>query len=215
MIALRATKPASAPVRRCACGGFVGPTGECAACRQKRLRSGAPNRTPKVVQEVLHTAGRPLEPSVKKTMENHFRHDFSRVRVHTDTRAAESARAVSANAYAVGEHVAFAAGRYAPGTQAGDRLIAHELAHVRQQSGGTPRLEIGPPGTALEREAATAAEDRARARAIRPATRPLVQRDLATEPPPSRPSAGPTSRRTRSRRRSRSTVLVTTKPTRA
>jgi hypothetical protein len=183
VIALRATKPASAPVRRCACGGIVGPSGECAACRQKRLRREASNGTPKVVQEVLRTPGRPLEPGVKETMENHFGHDFSRVRVHADTRAAQSARAVSANAYAVGEHIAFAAGRYAPGTPAGDRLIAHELAHVRQQSGETPRLEIGPPGTALERQAAAAAEDRAHARAIRPATRPLVQRDLATAPP--------------------------------
>ncbi|HJQ75170.1 MAG TPA: DUF4157 domain-containing protein, partial [Gaiellaceae bacterium] len=116
-------------------------------------------------------------------MDTHFGHDFSRVRVHTDARAAESARAVSANAYALGEHVAFAAGRYAPGTPAGDRLIAHELAHVRQQSGGTPRLELGQPGTAVEREAEAAAGSRTRARAIRLSTSPLVQRDLATEPP--------------------------------
>jgi hypothetical protein len=183
VIAERATRSASAPVRRCACGGIVGPTGECAACRQKRLRREASSGTPQVVKDVLRTAGRPLEPSTKKTMANHFGHDFSRVRVHTDTRAAESVRAVSANAYAVGEHVAFAAGRYAPGTPAGDRLIAHELAHVRQQSAGTSRLEIGPSGTALEREAAAAAADPARARAVRPVTRPLVQRDLATEPP--------------------------------
>jgi len=183
MIALRTTTPASAPVRRCACGGIVGPTGECASCRQKRLRREASGKAPKAVDDVVRSPGRPLEPGVKTTMEKHFRHDFSRVRVHTDARAAESARAVSANAYTVGEHVAFAAGRYAPGTQAGDRLIAHELAHVRQQSGRTRRLEVGPPGTALEREAAAAATDPARARAVRPATRPLVQRDLATEPP--------------------------------
>ena len=184
MIAVRATKPASAPVRRCACGGVVGPSGECAACRARRLRSeSAANRAPKVVQEVVRTAGRPLEPTVKKRMDTHFGHDFSRVRVHTDARAAESARAVSANAYALGEHVAFAAGRYAPGTPAGDRLIAHELAHVRQQSGGTPRLELGQPGTAVEREAEAAAGSRTRARAIRLSTSPLVQRDLATEPP--------------------------------
>ena len=60
--------------------------------------------------------------------------DFSRVRVHTDSRAAESARAVNALAYTVGDHVVFGAGQYAPGTSAGRGLLAHELTHVTQQS---------------------------------------------------------------------------------
>jgi hypothetical protein len=65
-------------------------------------------------------------------MESRFGADFSGVRVHDDARAAESARAVDAHAYAVGRDVVFAAGRYAPGTPAGDRLLAHELAHTLQ-----------------------------------------------------------------------------------
>jgi hypothetical protein len=68
-------------------------------------------------------------------MEPHFGHDFSQVRVHTDSRAAESARSISALAYTVGQHIAFDQGQYSPGSTAGRRLLAHELAHVVQQSG--------------------------------------------------------------------------------
>ncbi len=66
-------------------------------------------------------------------MESRFRHDFSRIRVHTDERASASAHAIGAPAYTVGPHVAFGAGRYAPETGAGRQLLAHELAHVVQQ----------------------------------------------------------------------------------
>jgi hypothetical protein len=62
------------------------------------------------------------------------RRDFSRVRVHTDPLAAESARAVNALAYTVGSDVVFGAGQYAPGSASGRRLLAHELTHVVQQS---------------------------------------------------------------------------------
>ena len=186
MIAVRTTRASAGPVKRCACGGMVGPTGECAACRQRRLqREASRGQAPPAVHEVLRSPGRPLEPAVRESMETRFGHDFSRVRIHTDARAAESARAVSAKAYTVGEHVAFAAGRYAPGAPAGDGLIAHELAHVRQQAGSSQssRVEVGRPGTALEHEAASAAASPARARAVRPAAQVLLQRDLATEPP--------------------------------
>jgi len=71
--------------------------------------------------------------------------DFSRVRVHTDTTAAESARAVDALAYTVGEHVVFGAGQYAPGTSAGRALLAHELVHVMQQSGGAAARTTAQP----------------------------------------------------------------------
>jgi len=62
------------------------------------------------------------------------RADFSQVRIHTDSRAAESSRAVNARAYTVGQDIVFSAGSYAPGTEAGRRLLAHELAHTIQQS---------------------------------------------------------------------------------
>ena len=63
-------------------------------------------------------------------------HDFSQVRVHADERAAASARAVGALAYTAGSQIVFGAGRYAPESPAGRTLLAHELAHVIQQSSG-------------------------------------------------------------------------------
>jgi hypothetical protein len=90
-------------------------------------------------------------------MEPRFGHDFSRVRVHTGTQAAESAQAVNALAYTVGQDVVFGAGRYAPHTHEGRRLIAHELTHVIQQQ-GLPRgvrqhLTLGPSEDPYEQEA--------------------------------------------------------------
>src|SRR5205085_4420492 len=75
----------------------------------------------------------PLSPSVKAFFEPRFRHDFGAVRIHTDGRAAESACAVNALAYTSGHNIVFGAGQFAPGTRAGDRLLAHELTHVTQQ----------------------------------------------------------------------------------
>ena len=89
---------------------------------------------PASVGVALAAAGRPLEPSLRSEMEQRFDHDFSRVRIHSDASAARSAREVNAHAYTVGQSVVFGAGRFAPSTQEGRRLIAHELTHVVQQS---------------------------------------------------------------------------------
>jgi outer membrane protein OmpA-like peptidoglycan-associated protein len=88
-------------------------------------------------------------------MEPRFGHDFSRVRVHADGKAAASARAVDALAYTVGQNVVFAAGRHEPATPVGRKLLAHELTHVVQQQ-GTPEsasLRVGNAGDPGEREA--------------------------------------------------------------
>ncbi|MEY2521166.1 MAG: hypothetical protein QOF24_2925 [Verrucomicrobiota bacterium] len=69
-------------------------------------------------------------------MEPRFGHDFSRVQIHADARAAESALAVDALAYTVGDHMVFSAGQYAPHST-GRRIFAHELAHVVQQRDST------------------------------------------------------------------------------
>ena len=61
--------------------------------------------------------------------------NLSHVRVHTDARAAESAKAVNAHAYTLGNNIVFGAGQFAPSTRKGKRLLAHELTHVAQQSG--------------------------------------------------------------------------------
>ena len=90
---------------------------------------------PASVDQALASPGRPLEPTLLQDMEQRFGHDFSRVRVHSDAEAEQSARDVSAYAYTVGHNVVFGAGRFAPDTYEGRRLIAHELTHVVQQAG--------------------------------------------------------------------------------
>lgn len=124
-------------------------------------------------------------------MERHFGgHDFSRVRVHSDGRAAESAAAVGARAYAVGRHVVFGAGEYAPSTAGGRQLLAHELTHVVQQGEGpVGESVVVEDDPALEREASEAALG---AHASRPrGTGSVVARlhrqpapNLAPQPPP-------------------------------
>lgn len=89
---------------------------------------------PVSVDRVLSSHGNPLEPSLKQDMEQRFGHDFSRVRVHTDTEAEQSALEVNANAYTVGNNIVFGAGKFSPRTQEGAWLLAHELTHVVQQS---------------------------------------------------------------------------------
>ncbi|MET0647360.1 MAG: DUF4157 domain-containing protein [Pyrinomonadaceae bacterium] len=95
----------------------------------------SPSEVPSVVGEVLSSPGEPLDAAARVFMEPRFGHDFSRVRVHADAKAAESARSVRALAYTVGNDVVFGAGQYAPGASAGRHLLAHELAHVVQQTG--------------------------------------------------------------------------------
>lgn len=113
--------------------------------RLQRRAAGAitPVEAPSIVHDVLHTAGRPLDTATRAFMEPRFGHDFSQVRVHTDAQAADSARAVSALAYTVGRDVVFGAEQYQPGTSQGQRLLAHELAHVVQQTGNVVRQSIG------------------------------------------------------------------------
>jgi hypothetical protein len=88
---------------------------------------------------VLALSGQPLDTETRSFMEPRFGRDFSHVRVHSDIRAAESARAVNALAYTIGSHVVFGPGQYAPQTVRGRRLLAHEMVHTLQQ-GNTDRV---------------------------------------------------------------------------
>lgn len=85
--------------------------------------------------------GQPLARSTRSFMESRFGQDFSGVRVHTDARAAESARALHASAYTIGRDVVFGYGRYAPCTKEGQHLLAHELTHVVQQRAGSAMVQ--------------------------------------------------------------------------
>jgi hypothetical protein len=111
-----------------------------------------PTTVPSIVHEVLRSSGQPLDTATRAFMEPRFGHDFSRVRVHTDSRAAESARAVNALAYTVGRDVVFRTGQYAPGTSKGQSLLAHELTHVVQQQGRGTHQYIQHDLTISDRE---------------------------------------------------------------
>jgi hypothetical protein len=95
--------------------------------------SGGMATAPPSVDRVFASSGRPFEPPLRQDMESRFGHDFSNVRVYTGDAAERSARDVNAYAYTLGNNIVFGASRFAPGTNDGRRLIAHELTHVLQQ----------------------------------------------------------------------------------
>lgn len=98
---------------------------------------------PSIVGVTLRSPGEPLDAGTRTFFEPRFGHDFSKVRVHTGARAAESARGLNAMAYTIGRDVVFGADRYRPHTSSGRLLLAHELAHVVQQAGVTPASHAG------------------------------------------------------------------------
>jgi hypothetical protein len=98
---------------------------------------GETKAAPPIVARAVLEPGRPLASGTRAFFEPRFGRSFADVRVHDNGTGEAAARAIGANAFAVGNHIGFASGRYAPGTNGGNRLIAHELAHVAQ-SGGTP-----------------------------------------------------------------------------
>jgi Domain of unknown function (DUF4157) len=153
---------------------------------------GVQPHAPALVREVLNSPGQQLDAETRSFMEPRFGYDFSGVRVHTDEKAAESAKAVNARAYTAGAHVAFDTGRYAPTLTNGQQLIAHELTHVIQQSSGpvasTPVAEgfsVSHSGDRFEEEA------RRSSIAAGPEHSSENRRSLATLP--TRSSAFPTS----------------------
>jgi len=124
------------------------------------------------VTTTLGQAGRPLDSPTRAFFEPRFGVDFSSVRLHTNSQAAESARAVNALAYTVGAHVVFNSGQYAPHRDTGRRLLAHELTHVIQQTQPRAWLEPSPDAKPLP-----ARSDRARlSRLPAPGTGPMLQR---------------------------------------
>jgi len=158
--------------RKCACNG--GNPAECESCKKKeaeeqqkahtqRLQksSSGPSRSasaPPIVNRVLNSPGRALDAGTRSFMEPRFGRDFSAVRVHTDSQASESARAVDAHAYTVGQNIVFDHGKYDPHSGGGRQLLAHELAHTVQQHGlqrSSDNLSLGESSEYhhLEREA--------------------------------------------------------------
>jgi len=148
-----ASRRQGAPIRRrCACNGL---SENCKECRKHEEEvdgtatiqrqadgsvNGSAHRTdtseaPPIVYHALRSPGQPLDRPIRAQMESRFGRHFGDVRVHTGSVAADSASAVDALAYTAGEDVVFGEGQYQPESSAGQKLLAHELAHVVQQDG--------------------------------------------------------------------------------
>jgi hypothetical protein len=105
--------------------------------------------TPEIPRDIqshlghLQGGGQSLSSDLRAFFEPRFGHDFGQVRIHTDSRAAATARALDARAFTMGRDIVFAAGQYAPHSPDGRRLLAHELTHTLQQRapGEVPRLQ--------------------------------------------------------------------------
>jgi hypothetical protein len=187
-----ALRPSAVPVqsghapRRCSCGGIVGPTGECSACRARRLLAEAGTDVQDKAAALVAPlalgvdgawlgrqlgSGSKLAPDVQREMEDAFGVDFAHVRIHTDPRARSTARRLNAEAFSVGPHVVFGDHAYSPDTREGRLLLRHELAHVVQQRAvsGIPSgvLRLAQPAERSEREARAFARDGSSHRAAR------------------------------------------------
>jgi hypothetical protein len=110
------------------------------AQRKKRMMQGVEtnstpvNAVPSLVHDVLDSPGQHLDEGTRAFMEPRFGHDFSQVSIHADEESATAARNINATAYTLGQDIVFGSGEYAPETDTGRYLLAHELAHVVQQS---------------------------------------------------------------------------------
>ena len=121
---------------------------------------------PSPVHDVINSSGgSPLAAPVAQEMSQRLGHDFSEVRVHTDSRAHDSAVAVNAQAYTVGNNVVFQRDKYDPSSDSGKLMLAHELTHVVQQRSGPVDgsdagggIRVSDPHDRFEREAAATAE---------------------------------------------------------
>ncbi|MCL9812049.1 eCIS core domain-containing protein [Natranaeroarchaeum aerophilus] len=119
-----------------------------------------PEDIPEPVLDVVGGEGMPLEGSIQRSLEDRMDADFSDVRIHTGADATKACEAIDARAFTCGNKIAFNAGEYNPESPEGQYLLAHELAHVKQQTGGAaismmPKeggLQIDPDPQ-LEREA--------------------------------------------------------------
>ena len=110
--------------------------------------AGHAREAPPMVHEASRSSGQTLDATTRAFMEPRFGHDFSQVRVHADAQAAASAKRISALAFTSGSDIVFGDGQFAPETASGQRLLAHELAHVVQQTGaaGSGKLQRAPEG---------------------------------------------------------------------
>ncbi|RZH69658.1 eCIS core domain-containing protein, partial [Natrinema altunense] len=122
-------------------------------------------QVPDSVRDVISSSGRSLDTSIQRAVEDRMGDSLGDVRIHTGPKAAQACDQINARAFTVGNHVAFNAGEYDPSSPEGQHVLAHELAHVRQQTGGAvsmlPQEDLGleiDPDPQLEREAEETAQ---------------------------------------------------------
>jgi hypothetical protein len=151
-------------VRRLAAPDREPPGPAAATVRRQGADEGAGIAMPPDVEgEILGLhGGEPLPSTVRDRMEPAFGADFGHVRIHRNSRASETAEAIGARAYAIGDHVAFNRGAFVPGTAEGDRLIAHELAHVAESSPNRVRRNDGDEAPTIETDPTVSDADRFR-----------------------------------------------------
>lgn len=107
---------------------------------------------------LIQSQGNPLPDQLRTFMESRFHHDFSQVKIHTDSQAEKSAQAMNARAFTVGQHVVFGRNQYSPHTAAGKKLVAHELTHTIQQQKTTIQ-SIGQTPPTIQRVAVEGEEE--------------------------------------------------------
>lgn len=161
----------------------------CADCNEEVQRASTSPAGPggdvsSTVAAGTASGGAPLPGALRHYFEPRFGHDLGRVRLHTDTGASSSARALNARAYTFGHDIAFGAGEFASDTIAGRRLLAHELAHVVQQ-GTAQALEQRGGDARVQRKPAVKddcpARDRGEAKASASSPYRLVERSPQQE----------------------------------
>lgn len=159
---MRMPESAASGAPRCSCSGSANQDGACSACRASRLAEQGTSaavagiHAPASVYETISAPGEPLDAQTRAFMEPRFGHDFSRVRVHTGARAADSAAALRARAYTVGTHIVLGANEGAQSSSAGRHLLAHELTHTLQQASSTaPRMLQRSPFAGIEHDTET------------------------------------------------------------
>jgi hypothetical protein len=137
---------------------------QCAACEEEEINRkagtelGVGDDAIAQVNGAISSGGQPLAPQTQQFMESRFGHDFSQVKIHTHSQAAASAQAIHARAYTLGQDVVFNTGEYAPDTDSGKHLLAHELTHVVQQSGSVERQVMRDEGDTVESATASAVD---------------------------------------------------------
>ncbi|WP_275558800.1 DUF4157 domain-containing protein [Streptomyces sp. 5-6(2022)] len=139
--------------------------GSQSAKRRKRKERTGKVRTPEP-KDIVSGAGQPLDPSVRRDLEEQLGHDLGQVRLHTDRDAGHLTELLGADAVAVGQDIFFRENTYRPGTTEGQRLLAHELLHTVQNPHGLGTLRAGRdlgavslPQQAVEREAEDTAQE--------------------------------------------------------